>query len=149
MPLSSESFPAAFNLTHEGLLSCVDSLMSFEIPPLCKSFPAPRKLAYKGLIAGLTRAIIGQRKLHESFYGCLVCFFASTIYGRSHKCRALPQNESTHESSDDPLWWIIFHSSDDYTRMGDLPSVWFKFQIDSSYMRPQMSLKVAGLSELF
>ena len=149
MPLSRESFPAALNLTHEGLLPCVDPLMSFEIPPLCESFPAPRKLADKGLIAGLRRAIIGQRILHESFDGCLVCFFASTIYGRSHKCRAWPLNESTHESSDDPSWWIIFHSSDDYTKMGDLQSVWFKCKIYSSYMRPQMSLKVASLRELF
>jgi hypothetical protein len=67
MTLSRESFPAAFNLTHEGLLPCVDPLMSFEIPPLCESFPAPRKLADKGLIAGLRRAIIGQKNYMSPF----------------------------------------------------------------------------------
>lgn len=67
MPLSRESFPAALNLTHEGLLSSVDSLMSFEIPPLCESFLAPRKFADKGLIARLRSAIIGQKNYMSPF----------------------------------------------------------------------------------
>lgn len=60
MPLRGECFPAALNRTHEGLLSGVDPFMSFEIPPLCEGFPAPRKLAGEGLITGLTREIISQ-----------------------------------------------------------------------------------------
>ena len=102
MPLRGEFFCAALDWTHERLLSGVDSLMSFEIAPLGEGFPAPRKLADKGLIASLTREIIGQCKLHESFYGCLVCSFASTFCGRSHMYRAYPRYESIHESSDGP-----------------------------------------------
>jgi hypothetical protein len=59
MPLRGECFPAALNRAHEGLLSGVDPLMSFEIPPLCEGFPAPSKLADEGLITGLMREIIG------------------------------------------------------------------------------------------
>ena len=59
MPLGGECFSAAFNRAHERLLSGVDAPMSFEIPPLCEGFPAPRELADERLFTGPMREIIG------------------------------------------------------------------------------------------